>query len=117
MIMLRIRHASKLRLWLTASLLLVAASAWAQAPAVPRTTGFLLRTFKDEAGAHKYTVFVPHGYAPTKKWPVILFLHGAGERGNDGVLPTQYGLGPLIRLRESSFPFVAVFPQSEEMRG
>src|SRR5260370_4794196 len=77
MIMLRIRHASKLLLWLTASLILVA-SASAQAPAVPRTTGFLLRTFKDESGSHKYTVFVPHGYTPTKKWPAILFLHGAG---------------------------------------
>jgi predicted peptidase len=102
---------------LTASLVLVASSAWAQAPAAPRTTGFLLRTFKDEIGNHKYSVFVPHTYTPAKKWPVILFLHGAGERGNDGVLPTQYGLGPLIKLREPSFPFVVVFPQSEEMRG
>ena len=115
--MLRIRNASKWLLWLTASVFLVAASAWAQAPATPRTTGFLLRTFKDETGNHKYSVFVPHGYTPAKKWPVILFLHGAGERGNDGVLPTQYGLGPLIKLREPSFPFVVVFPQSEEMRG
>ncbi len=115
--MLRIRQASKRLLWLTASLLLVAASAWAQAPAAPRTTGFLLRTFKDETGNHKYSVFVPHSYTPAKKWPVILFLHGAGERGSDGVLPTQYGLGPLVKLREPSFPFVVVFPQSKEMRG
>src|SRR5207302_8590408 len=57
------------------------------------------------------------GYTPAKKWPVILFLHGAGERGNDGVLPTQVGLGPLVRLREANFPFVVVSPQCEDVRG
>ena len=113
----RIRHTSRAAVSLTALLLLISSPAWAQAPAVPRTTGFLLRSFKDDSGSHKYTVFVPHGYTPSRKWPVILFLHGAGERGNDGVLPTQYGLGPLIKLREASFPFVVAFPQSEEMKG
>jgi poly(3-hydroxybutyrate) depolymerase len=117
MIMLRIRRTWKMAVWVTVVLFLVPASARAQTPAAQRTTGFLARTFKDESGSHKYTVFVPHSYTPAKKWPVILFLHGAGERGNDGVLPTQYGLGPLIKLREASFPFVVVFPQSEEMRG
>ncbi|MCW5966258.1 MAG: hypothetical protein KIT83_19630, partial [Bryobacterales bacterium] len=31
-----------------------------------------------------YYVFLPKGYAssPGKAWPVLLFLHGAGERGN-----------------------------------
>jgi len=80
-------------------------------------TGFLLRTFKDEAGDHKYTVFVPHNYTPAKKWPVILFLHGAGERGNDGVLPTTVGIGPIVHQREANFPFVVVFPQCEDMHG
>ncbi|HEY2250489.1 MAG TPA: alpha/beta hydrolase-fold protein, partial [Planctomycetaceae bacterium] len=81
------------------------------------TTGFLLRTFKDDAGDHKYTVFVPHHYTPAKKWPVILFLHGAGERGSDGVLPTTIGIGPIVHQREANFPFVVVFPQCEDMHG
>ena len=81
------------------------------------TTGFLLRTFKDEAGDHKYTVFVPRNYTPAKKWPMILFLHGAGERGNDGVLPTTVGIGPIVHQREANFPFVVVFPQCEDMHG
>ncbi len=115
--MLRIFFAPKWLLPLISGVLLVSGFARGQATAVPRTTGFVPRIFKDDAGNHKYTVFVPHGYTPTKKWPVILFLHGAGERGTDGVLPTQYGLGPLIRLREANFPYIAVFPQSEEMHG
>lgn len=80
-------------------------------------TGFVDRVFKDEAGEHKYVVFVPTNYVPTKKWPVILFLHGAGERGTDGQLPTTVGLGPLIKARERSFPFVVVFPQCEDTKG
>lgn len=83
----------------------------------PQRAGFQVRTFKDDAGNHKYSVFVPATYTPTKKWPVILFLHGAGERGTDGSLQTTIGLGPLVRVREANFPFIVVFPQNEEIHG
>ncbi len=115
--MLSIRRASNVLLALTLCFLVTSAVAWGQAPPPARTTGFLSRVFKDETGNHKYAIFVPRGYTPAKKWPVILFLHGAGERGTDGVLPIYYGLGPLVRVREANFPFVVVFPQAEEMRG
>lgn len=111
------RAARQLLALLIVSLVLPGLTAFGQAPAAPRTTGFLLKTIKDDAGTHKYTVFVPQGYTPAKKWPVILFLHGAGERGHDGVLPTMYGLGPLVRERAANFPFVVVFPQCEDMHG
>jgi poly(3-hydroxybutyrate) depolymerase len=115
--MLRFRRTSTLLLRLTVCLVLASSVARAQAPAVRPTTGFLQRVFKDESGDHKYAIFVPRSYTTARKWPVILYLHGAGERGSDGVLPTETGLGPLIRLREASFPFVVVFPQAEEMHG
>src|SRR5262249_19054521 len=79
--------------------------------------GFQQRVFTDETGNHKYTVYVPAGYTPAKKWPVILFLHGAGERGTDGALPAGIGLGPLVKAREANFPFIVVFPQMEDARG
>ena len=59
--------------------------------------GFVNRVFRDESGEHKYVVFVPRNYTPQKKWPVILFLHGAGERGTDGLRQTTAGLGPVVR--------------------
>lgn len=97
----------------TAIVLATGESAFAQ----QQRSGFQLKVFKDDAGSHKYAVFVPAGYTPAKKWPVILFLHGAGERGTDGLLPTGVGLGPLVKAREANFPFLVVFPQNEEVHG
>jgi len=76
---------------------------------------FVPRVFKDKAGAHKYSIFVPAHYSPDKKWPVILYLHGAGERGTDGVLQTTVGLGPFVKERAATFPFLVVFPQCEDL--
>lgn len=75
---------------------------------------FVQRTFKDESGEHSYTVFLPENYSAEKKWPVILFLHGAGERGKDGERQLTIGLAPAIKKRQSTFPFIAVFPQCED---
>jgi poly(3-hydroxybutyrate) depolymerase len=85
-----------------------------QAPAEGQ---FVPRVFKDAAGEHKYQVFVPAHYANDKKWPVILYLHGAGERGSDGVLQTTVGLGPFAKERAATFPFIVVFPQCEDTQG
>jgi predicted peptidase len=78
-------------------------------------TGFIERTWKASDGKEwKYTIFVPHNYSPDKRVPAILFLHGAGESGTDGKRPTHVGLGPAIRKREKTFPFLVVFPQAEK---
>jgi poly(3-hydroxybutyrate) depolymerase len=60
-------------------------------------TGFLNRTIEVEGVSHRYQVYVPAGYTRARRWPVILFLHGSGERGSDGVLQTSIGLGEGIR--------------------
>jgi predicted peptidase len=74
-------------------------------------TGFLDRTVTISGTAYHYQVFVPYGDSSKKKWPVILFLHGAGERGSDGLLQTQVGLGQAIRQDAARFPFIVVLPQ------
>jgi len=77
-------------------------------------TGFLDRTVSVEGKDYRYQVYVPANFASQKPWPVILFLHGSGERGSDGLLPTAEGLGNAIRRNSSRFPFVVVFPQCTE---
>ena len=54
---------------------------------------------------YPYAVYVPDDLA--KPAPVILFLHGAGERGSDGVKPTLVGIGPVL----ARVPAIVVMPQ------
>jgi predicted peptidase len=57
-------------------------------------------------------VYLPKGHTPEKKWPVIVYLHGGDERGDDGIKPTQVGLGPVAWRSRGAFPYVVVFPQA-----
>ena len=77
-------------------------------------TGFLDRTVKVSGIAYRYQVFVPADFSKKKSWPVILFLHGSGERGSDGLIQTDVGIAHAIRLHSSRFPFVVVIPQCQE---
>lgn len=74
-------------------------------------TGFLNRTVEVKRTVYKYVVYVPADYPTSQKWPVILFLHGAGERGNDGLLQTQVGLPPVIRGDMKKYPAIVIMPQ------
>jgi predicted peptidase len=76
-----------------------------------KETGFLDRTLSLHGISYKYQVFVPENWSPKQKWPIILFLHGAGERGDDGLLQTVAGLPHAIRIDRSRFPTVVVMPQ------
>lgn len=75
-------------------------------------TGFLNRTIEVEGVSHRYQVYVPADYSPVRRWPVVLFLHGSGERGTDGILQTSIGLGDGIRRHAGRWPAIVVFPQA-----
>ena len=74
-------------------------------------TGFLNRTATVGNQSYRYQVYVPADYASRTDWPVILALHGAGERGSDGMLQTTVGLAPAVRKDPSRYPAIIVFPQ------
>jgi predicted peptidase len=59
-----------------------------------------------------YLLYLPRGYNvdPQKKWPLILFLHGAGERGDDLELVKIHGIPKIVEQQED-FPFITVSPQ------
>jgi pimeloyl-ACP methyl ester carboxylesterase/prenyltransferase beta subunit len=80
----------------------------------PNEPGFHPRSVKTDPGERKYTVYLPEGYDGTRIFPVILFLHGAGDRGEDGVAPAQAGIGPAILNRPHGVPAVVVFPQARQ---
>jgi predicted peptidase len=74
-------------------------------------TGFLDRAVKVGSETYRYQVFVPRDWSKQRKWPVILFLHGAGERGDDGIIQTEVGVGRAIRRYIDRFPAIVVMPQ------
>lgn len=72
-------------------------------------SGFLDRTTL--RGGRPYQLYVPRHYTPDRRWPLVLFLHGAGEGGEDGLLQTEFQLGSAIRRHSTLFEALAVFPQ------
>jgi predicted peptidase len=66
----------------------------------------------DPAAGSGYLLYLPPGYTgqPDKKWPVVFFLHGAGERGSNLELVKVHGLPQEIQ-QGRDFPFIVVAPQ------
>jgi predicted peptidase len=79
--------------------------------APPTATGFLYKTINIDGETYAYCVYVPPDYAPDKAWPVILALHGSGERGSDGLLQTDVGIGRALRRHHQDIPAIVVMPQ------
>ncbi len=95
-------------LWMTACTTTIAAEA--------DTGQFVDHIYRDADGDHKYVVFVPVGYSPANPPPVIFYLHGASGRGRDGRAQLVVGLGPGLKQRAATTPFLAVFAQNEDLR-
>lgn len=74
--------------------------------------GFSKHWFYDSSGErHPYVLFLPYAESSEIKRPVILFLNGGGENGNDGVAQVSNNFGlPVWELR-GKFPFICVAPQ------
>lgn len=82
------------------------------------TTGFVVKSIAVDGVTYAYQVFVPAGYnSSTTKVPVILFMHGSGEKGSDNVSQTNVGLGPVVKAQAASFPAIVVFPQGPAGEG
>ncbi len=79
-------------------------------------TGQHAKHFEKKTGdatvGYEYLLFLPADYGkdPAKRWPLMLFLHGSGERGTDINLVKKHG-PPKIVEHEPDFPFIVVSPQ------
>ena len=60
----------------------------------------------------RFLLYLPEGYQDKKetKWPLMLFLHGAGERGDDLNRVKVHGPPKLVE-KGQKFPFIIISPQ------
>jgi acetyl esterase/lipase len=76
-------------------------------------TGFLNRRMEWNGASYHFQVYLPEDWRRDdgRLWPIILFLHGRGERGSEGMWQTQIGLPAEVRDHPERWPFVIVMPQ------
>lgn len=59
-----------------------------------------------------YQILYPKDYKPGKKYPLLVVLHGAGERGDDNEAQMKYGKSVFLdSLNRINFPAIVIFPQ------
>jgi predicted peptidase len=77
-----------------------------------QSTSYEKRIFIQDQDTLLYRALLPEGFMGKEQFPLVLFLHGAGERGADNQLQLKLGgelfLDPVYK---KSFPAVVLFPQ------
>ncbi|MBU8898821.1 hypothetical protein KRR26_24730 [Corallococcus sp. M34] len=79
------------------------------------TTQEIYKSSTAGVGNYGHVVYLPPGYASASNWPIVFFLHGAGERGNGTTeLHNVRNLGPqsYIDKEGKDYPFILVSPQT-----
>jgi len=82
-------------------------------PVAAQETGFLNRRLDLHGVTYHFQVYLPEEFRrdDRRQWPIVLFLHGRGERGAEGMWQTQIGLPLELRDHPERWPFVVVMPQ------
>lgn len=78
--------------------------------------GFLFRSFDFKGQKRHFVVYVPAEYTGKEEFPTILFLHGMGESGQDGVKQMWHGPARNLIYNRSRWPFLIVMPQKWDGR-
>lgn len=91
----------------------IAALAVGCAATSPIARGSAGRQTAHESAGLRYLLHLPASYESRADWPLILFLHGGGERGRDLDLVKREGLPRMLETLPD-FPFVVVSPQEEK---
>lgn len=58
-----------------------------------------------------YVKYLPKNYDSNKKYPLVFFLHGAGERGDDLDVAMRHGFMKYVREDGAEYPFIFIAPQ------
>ena len=58
-----------------------------------------------------YVKYLPKDFDENKKYPLVFFLHGSGERGDDLDLACNHGYMKHVREKGAEYPFIFIAPQ------
>jgi len=75
---------------------------------------FEKRVYTEDAQSLSYRIMFPKNYDSNKKYPLVLFLHGAGERGSDNEKQLKNGGQWLIDNLQTDYPAIVIAPQCPE---
>ena len=67
-------------------------------------------TFKNDGTVLNYRMLLPNNFDPSKKYPLVIFLHGMGERGTDNNTQLAHG-SKLFKDSMDKYPAIVIFPQ------
>jgi predicted peptidase len=83
----------------------------ASASASEQDTGLLVRSVEAGQASFTYQVYIPRSLQGKRNLPVIVFLHGIGQRGTGGFLPTEGMAGTAVRHYMEQVPAIVLLPQ------
>ena len=76
------------------------------------TANIVAETFQNSEGETlNYRIYLPANIPDGKRVPVILFFHGAGERGNDNRAQLKHGVSNLVAYAAANSPAIVIAPQ------
>ncbi len=98
-------------LCLATQLVVRAVQIWKSQPSVGRQTSATADIITQDDEYHiQYWVYLPQNYLTETAWPLLLFLHGAGQRGDDLNSVARYG-PPRFIAQGNHLPMIVVSPQ------
>ena len=77
----------------------------------PPVTGILFDALAGEGVTLRHAVYLPRAYDAATQWPLVLFLHGSGESGTDGVRQLTQGLPQALLADPGRWPAIVLLPQ------
>ena len=81
------------------------------AAACARRPAFLERSVVVNDRSYRFRIWLPARYTKLHHWPVVLYLHGSGERGDDNLRQLMIGLPPALERFGQRYRCVVVIPQ------
>lgn len=79
------------------------------------TEEFKREHFIQRGDSLDYRILYPAGFSEEEQYPLVMFLHGAGERGDDNEAQLLHGSQKFLEnKRKEDHPAIVIFPQCPE---